>query len=123
MSSTPDILVVDDSKVSRMLIRAMIAATFPEARIAEAAEANQAQAAVAAQRFDLAILDMNMPGMNGLDLASSLLSHSNAPQRVCMLSANVQDATRQRAEERGVLFFRKPVSEPVIAEILATLSH
>jgi CheY-like chemotaxis protein len=62
-----------------------------------------------------------MPGITGLDLAQSLTS-SHPHLRVALLTANIQDATQQRAAELGVTFFRKPIGEAVIRDIINTLS-
>jgi CheY-like chemotaxis protein len=70
---------------------------------------------------DIGILDMNMQGMSGLDLAKEILAR-NAQTPLALLTANVQDATRQRAKQLGVHFFRKPVTDKVIIEILNTLA-
>jgi two-component system phosphate regulon response regulator OmpR len=64
------ILVVDDEPELRALL-----AEYLErhgARVTTAVDAVQARARVAAQSFDLAVLDVNMPGENGLSLARFL---------------------------------------------------
>jgi two-component system, chemotaxis family, chemotaxis protein CheY len=117
----PRILIVDDSKVSRMLIRAIVAARRPEAVITEAGTADEANIQLESAPFDLAIFDMNMPGMSGLELAEHLNKSGKLPAHCAMLTANVQDSTRLRAESLGLKFFRKPVAEPVIDAILGLL--
>lgn len=112
------VLVVDDSRVSRLMSKTFIQHLRPGAEVVEAADARQALALVdSGQAFDLAILDINMPGMNGLELAAEL--RPRAPSmRIAMLSANFQEANRQRAEQLAVGFFRKPITEVLIGEIL-----
>ena len=69
---------------------------------------------------DLAVLDMNMPGMSGIELAERLrLSHPG--MKLALLTANAQEAVQRRAAALGVHFFRKPIGETVIADILALL--
>lgn len=114
------VLVVDDSRVSRMMSKAFIEHLRPGYQVLEADSGAQALDRLSAATADIAILDMNMPGMNGLDLAAEL--KARAPSlRMAMLTANVQDAIRSRAEQIGLHFFRKPINEATIAAVLDTL--
>lgn len=115
------ILVVDDSRASRMLIVAIIKNELPNASIIEASNGDEAVVLMASNKPDLAILDMNMPGMTGLELAAKIADKSPATIRT-LLTANIQESTRLEAEENGVRFFKKPVSERVLKEILHLLT-
>ncbi|MCB6183998.1 response regulator [Leeia sp. TBRC 13508] len=119
MSESTTILVVDDSKVSRMLSTTLIRTLRPGVSIIEAADANQALAAVDANAITLAILDMNMPGITGLELAA-ILREKHPNVKLAMLTANVQDSVRETANSLKVSFFRKPINETVISTILTT---
>jgi two-component system, chemotaxis family, chemotaxis protein CheY len=118
---SPTLLVVDDSRASRMLITAIIRQEFPEGTIHEAGNADEALVILETTKPDLAILDMNMPGISGLALAEKMAEISPTTQRA-LLTANFQDATQKEAERLGVNFFRKPVSEKVIKDILQLLA-
>ena len=65
MSTT--ILLVDDSRASRMLCSSVIKSLRPGLVILEAGDAEAALAVLEAHTPDLAVLDMNMPGMSGID--------------------------------------------------------
>ena len=119
MSEAPRVLVVDDSKVSRIMSIGLLRKLLPGVVIHEAANADDAQAVLAAEPVQWLLLDHNMPGITGLDLAQSLTS-SHPHLRVALLTANIQDATQQRAAELGVTFFRKPIGEAVIRDIINT---
>lgn len=111
------VLIVDDSKVSRMLIKAMMAAHHPDWQFAEADNGEKALAFVGSNQVDLVTMDVNMPGMNGLDAAEQIKALQ--PQAfIAMMTANVQSSTRQRAEQIGVHFFGKPITEDIIAQIV-----
>ena len=69
----------------------------------------------------MGIFDLNMPGMDGLELAQAIKSQQ-PDTRIALLTANVQDSIRERAEAMGVSFFRKPITEKVITEILDELA-
>lgn len=117
---TASILLVDDSRASRMLCGSIIRSLRPDLQILEAGDGNAALTMIAAQPPTLAVIDMNMPGMSGLDLADRLRAE-HPTIRLALLTANVQDSIQRRAAELGVHFFRKPIGEAVVANILALL--
>jgi CheY-like chemotaxis protein len=120
MNAAPAILVVDDSKVSRLMTCAIIRQRYPSARLHEAADGCEALNEMLRHSFDLAILDMNMPGMTGMQVAEAAVQDF-PDTRLAMLTANVQASSRKRAEELGVSFFGKPITEKVIGDILRLL--
>lgn len=69
--SNPTVLVVDDSKVSRMMITAIIKDKHSDWTIIEAGSGNDALSASEGRKLDLCIIDYNMPGMDGLTLKES----------------------------------------------------
>jgi two-component system, NarL family, invasion response regulator UvrY len=61
-------LIVDDHEVVRRGLKQVLADGFPGAQVGEAARAEEAQALLGAQEWDLLLLDVNIPGRNGLEL-------------------------------------------------------
>lgn len=121
MTEATTILVCDDSRVSRMMVSKIIDTHLPGSRIIEADSGEDALAKISAENsVDLMIIDYNMPGMNGLELASQLRARF-ANTQICLLTANIQQSTQQKAEQENILFFKKPVTEDRVKEILATL--
>jgi len=114
------ILLVDDSRASRMLCSSVIKSLHPGLVILEAGDGDAALAVLDAHTPDLAVLDMNMPGMSGLELAERIRA-TQPDMKLALLTANVQEAIQRRAAALGVSFFRKPISEAVIADILGLL--
>lgn len=116
MSKT--ILVVDDSLVSRMMIKAIIQSHVQEVKIIEAGSGAQALDKVEAdQDIDIAFIDFNMPGMTGLELISMLAEKLTIP-KVALLTANIQNEIRDQALAAGVTFLNKPINEEVVATFL-----
>jgi two-component system chemotaxis response regulator CheY len=113
-------LVVDDSRVSRLIAHQYILSKNAGWTVEEAAtgEAALEKAAVSAPR--LILLDVNMPGMGGLAAAEQLRKLCPATH-ICLLTANVQNATRERAVQLGVDFMEKPISESRIHQLIAAL--
>ncbi len=115
------ILIIDDSRLTRMLLKALLSQLAPDNEITESSNADEALTAVRSQQFDLISLDMNMPGRDGLDLAPDLQRH-NPDCKIVLLTANIQDAVRQRASELGLHFFAKPIDEGKATAMLKLLA-
>lgn len=111
------ILVVDDSRLSRMMITAIIKNTYPEWEIFEAEDGVAALKVCESLDIDMATLDMNMPGMDGLTLGVELRKlYPDA--KLSMLTANVQEAIREKADAAGIGFIGKPVTEEKVVSFL-----
>jgi two-component system, chemotaxis family, chemotaxis protein CheY len=115
--TAPTILVVDDSRVSRMLIRTIINHSNPNATVIEASNAEDALSKTQSTDIDIATLDLNMPGMDGLLLAARLLERF--PQaKIGLLTANIQEAVKQKADALKISFISKPITEEKILMFL-----
>ena len=106
----PKLLIVDDSNVSRMMIRGRIAAMQPEWELSEAARGDEAVALVPSLRPDFITMDVNMPGISGFDAAQQILQ-TNPQVRIVMLTANIQSSSRDKAQQLSVKFVQKPVTQ------------
>jgi len=111
------LLIVDDSKVSRMVIRAHIKAVHPEWDVIEAGCGEDAIKLADEQSVDFCTMDINMPGMLGTDAAEKMLQ-SHPLMRIAIFSANVQDAMQSRANSMGSIFVAKPVTEKSISIVV-----
>ncbi len=115
--TTTTLLIVDDSRVSRMMIRTLVKAKRPEWVLSEAGTGDEAVAMAAAQTFTYCTMDINMPGMLGTD-AAELLLRAHPTLRLALFSANIQESQKTRAAELGVKFVAKPVSDKSVTEAL-----
>lgn len=115
-----NILIVDDSRVSRMMISKIIHSKLTDSNIIEAENGDDALAKSADQAIDLMVLDYNMPGITGLELGSQLRA-SHPESKIWLLTANIQESIQKQAAELGILFQKKPVTEDKILGILKTL--
>lgn len=112
------LLIVDDSKVSRMVIRARILDVQPEWQITEAVSGDEALSMVDNNTPDFCTMDINMPGMLGTDAAEKILA-KHPSMRIVIFSANIQESFQNRASSIGAIFVAKPVTEKSIAEAIA----
>lgn len=121
MTPTPaTVLVVDDSRISRNIACGLIRNRRPELRLIEAGDGPEAIAQARVHEPALVILDVNMPGITGIEAAAQILGE-RPETRVALLTANVQAATLAKAEALGIPLMRKPVKGEVIDAILALL--
>jgi len=114
------VLVVDDSRVSRMMIRAIVLDKHPDWSVDEAANGDEALEKAKAAAYDLMTLDYNMPGMDGLELAGRL-REQGSQAALALLTANIQDAIREKAAALAVRFVKKPVTPISVAEAMALI--
>ena len=101
---------MDDSKLARIVVGKAISSLQPEWKKLEAGNADEALALIAAGGIDVAILDYNMPGRNGLDLAEDIRK-TDADMPVALATANVQDEIIARARSLNATFIPKPITE------------
>lgn len=113
-------LIVDDSRLSRMMVQAAIKEIRPEWLTIEASNSDDALNKTQEQQsVDVIILDYNMPGENGITLGVELQQrYPNA--FVSMLTANIQESTQRKAHDAGFTFFKKPVTKELVTEIIET---
>ena len=111
------LLIVDDSKVSRMLIRAHILAQRPDWVISEATCGEDAIALVDNDTPDYCTMDINMPGISGTDAAEQIQTKYPLIKLV-IFSANIQETHQSRARSLGTILVAKPVTEKSIALVL-----
>ena len=111
------ILIVDDSKVSRMVIKAHVLAAHPDWKVMEAGTGEEAIGLVEKSVPDYCTMDINMPGMLGTEATEIILAkYPNV--RVVVFSANIQESVQSRAQKMGAMFVAKPVTEKSIARAL-----
>lgn len=110
------VLLVDDVKDNRTLISYFITKTG--AKVDTAENGSQALDRLAARDYDLVIMDMQMPVMDGVE-ATQLIRARQLNVPVVMLTANAYTEDRLRCEKAGVDdFLTKPVSNQRLNDIL-----
>lgn len=111
------ILVVDDSRFARAIVRATLRTIEPDCEVIEAGSGDEAVASCRDAAPDLITMDFNMPGIDGIEAAARILEqHPAIP--ICLVTANIQDKVRQRAEDLGLRFAPKPPPEDVLRGLI-----
>lgn len=114
------VLVVEDHPVNRMILEAWMASA---SHVTAAAENGQmAVEAADAQRFDLIIMDVNMPVMDGLT-ATRLIRAAEGPNRdtpIIVLSASARSEDHEAGMSAGAdAYLNKPIDFGALAELMA----
>ncbi|WP_238389716.1 hybrid sensor histidine kinase/response regulator [Pseudoxanthomonas koreensis] len=108
-----DLLLVEDDPTVADVIASLLRAQGH--RVAHAAHGLAALADVAVARFDLALLDLDLPGMDGLALARQLRLQGFA-QPLLAVTARADADVEQQARAAGFDgFLRKPVTGEILA--------
>ncbi|MFE4449281.1 response regulator [Streptomyces sp. NPDC056796] len=98
------VVIVDDEQLVRMALRLVIDGEPDLTVVAEAADGNAALAVVDEQRPDVVLMDVRMPGRDGLDTTRELLGRPSPP-RVLMLTTFDSDDLVLGALRAGALGF------------------
>jgi len=117
VSSNKSLMIVDDSKVSRMMIKAIVIDKYPDMTIYEAGDGHEAMNLSEGNNIDFYSVDYNMPVMDGIEFISTMRDRK-VESRFALLTANIQDATHTKAREIGAICINKPISEKCITEML-----
>ena len=105
------VLIVDDHAILRHGLRSLLADAFTSARFGEAANASEALEQLAKHEWDIALLDITMPGKSGLDLLRELkIAWPKLP--VLMLSAHPEDQFAIRVRNAGAQGYMTKESAP-----------
>jgi CheY-like chemotaxis protein len=118
----PRILVVDDDADMRVSVELLLGlmghqvATFPDAPSALAAVAEHPQ------RFDLALVDIGLPGLDGCDLVRQLRAIPQTAGAVCVALTGMTDQSGRAAEAGFDHILIKPVQVPRLQALLAEVA-
>jgi two-component system invasion response regulator UvrY len=123
MSATVRILVADDHALLRQAVKAILARELDGAVCGDAEDGDQVLAQVDGHHWDLVILDVTMPGRNGLDVLRDL-KRIRPQLPVLVLSMHPEDQFGKRALIAGAAGYMNKGSAPdeLIKAIRLTLA-
>ncbi|MGZ8605189.1 MAG: response regulator [Actinomycetota bacterium] len=94
------VLIVDDQEPFRLAARLVVEATDGFEVVGEAETGEDSVAMAREMRPDLVLMDVNLPGINGLDATRQILAEGD-PTVVLLLSTYEEDEYAPRAAECG----------------------
>jgi len=101
------ILIVDDEALARERLHDLVIELYPEAITVEAINGIDALDKITTHLPEIILLDIRMPGMDGLELANHLL-HLNSPPAIVFTTA-YQDHALSAFDANAVDYLLKPI--------------
>jgi CheY-like chemotaxis protein len=112
------VLIVDDSKLARMIMASAFRRMRPDWELTEASSAAEAISAITAGSVDISLVDFNMPGTDGLELVADIRK-VRPGMPVAVVSANLQDEIIARTRELNAAFVAKPLTDDALGAFLS----
>ena len=119
----PEVLVVDDSKVMRDMVVACLRAE-PGLAFTHASSGLEAIERLSLKRFDLVVLDLNMPDIGGIEVLEFVRGQDTLKQLpIIIVTTRGDDASRSQALAAGATrFMTKPFTpDAILAEARAVM--
>ena len=111
-------LIVDDEPIARQILREELEQIDEIALIGEAEDGVAALQAINDSSPDLVFLDLQMPGMSGLELLTMMRAHGNRAPFI-FITAFPDETSRARALKAGAIcFLSKPFAGPTLINCL-----
>ena len=115
---TKILLLVSDSRVTRMMIKTVILQLHPGWQVLEAGDAIVALELTRNQTFDIAILQLTTSKLDGLEFVKKLMiKHPQADY--ALVTGSTQNNVREVAGKLGLGLIEQPVTEKKIDTFLA----
>ena len=111
-------LIVEDNKDFGMALGTALCQDFPEMEIDSAIDAEIASRKIDAREPDMILMDIRLPGLNGIALTKHLKSHGNQSM-IVVFSSHDLDEYRQAAINNGADYFISKSDPLFTMEVLA----
>ena len=110
-------LVIEDHAVNRMVARGYLERLG--CRVEDAETGAAGISAAAARRFDLVLIDLDLPDMHGEEVAARIGAAPDAPRLVALTAHLIEDSAQNRARLGVERILSKPISPRALAEVLS----
>jgi len=110
------ILIADDDRATLHLLQGVLKNAGYATEVAK--DGLEAQERLLRGRFDLLLLDIWMPRLNGLELLASLRKRKKGPRVVVMTSDDTPDTLLKAIREQAYRYLHKPVDPKQLVETL-----
>jgi len=117
------VLIIDDHEIVRRGLKEVLADEFPELKVGEASNSQGALELVTTQKWDIVLLDINIPGRSGLEVLEEVKRlQPGAP--VIILSAYPEEEFAIRSLKLGASGYlnKSRASDEVLAAVKKALT-
>jgi DNA-binding NarL/FixJ family response regulator len=122
-SNGPVILIVEDHRAVRHALRELMHVAFGAIDVLESANVNEALHAIGERRVDVVLMDIKLPGIDGITGTRKLLEAS--PRSMVVMVSNFDDAFhRHAARQAGAKGFvtKRAIGKELVPAIEALLA-
>jgi two-component system chemotaxis response regulator CheY len=119
-----NVLVVDDSNVMRsIIVRTLRLSGLPLEEVLEAENGREGLDVLSKHWIDLALVDINMPVMNGLEMIDKVRQTSEISDLPIIVVSTESSTTRiEMLKDMGIGFVHKPFSAETLREAVIELT-
>ncbi|HKI32153.1 MAG TPA: response regulator transcription factor [Gemmataceae bacterium] len=110
------VMLVDDHQLFRAGIRSLLQTVSDVEVVAEAGDGREALSLIAAHRPDVVLMDIMMPGLNGLDTTTRVI-RSYPATRIIILSMNAGEDSVLQALRAGAAGYLVKTADPAELEL------
>lgn len=117
------ILIVEDELIERMVLKKTLMKRFKDCEVAEAANGREAIHVFHGQHIDIAILDIEMPGIKGIEVAELMRKES---KDICIIFLTAYDKfeyAKKAVSVRAMEYLLKPYSERELVSVVDEAMH
>lgn len=112
-----EILIVEDHPINQKLMQTLLQKEGYQPVLAE--NGQEAVAACQQQPFDLVLMDIQMPVMDGLEATQLIIATNDSPPAIVAMTANAQESERQKCLKAGMRsYLTKPIQPGEIEKVL-----
>ena len=111
-----NILIADDDRILRTFVSRLL--KKQKYAVATAADGQSAVALLKKKKFDLVLLDLWMPKMNGFEVLAIIRQQPRTPRVVVMTSDETPEAMLRAVKEQAYRYIRKPIDTEQLLEVV-----
>ena len=117
MDNSTKILVVDDEKNMRVTLAAILEDKGYSITTADTGE--KAVELCESERFDIVIMDVRMPGMDGVEAFRQIRRHKEGVKVILMSAYGVDNLKQAALDEGAIAFLSKPLDLPRMFNLIS----
>lgn len=115
-ASSRRILIVDDDEALRQGLVELLTRAGHD--VEQAGDGSQALGLLAARPFDVVLLDMAIPRVNGIDILTQVRAQDEPPAVVVMTADDTSETLLRAVRQQAVRYVRKPAAPGAIVEVI-----
>ena len=119
-----NVLIVDDSAVMRaMILKTLNMTGLPLGEVYQAGNGQEGLEALDQHWIDLAVVDINMPVMNGEEMIDRMRENPDTKDvRVVVISTEGSETRIKRLQQKGASFIQKPFTPEIIRDAVVAIT-